>query len=403
MSWAEGDLASCFEGVAIKKLSAVEADIKTSHQHEFNATRKILEIFGKPEESLRIDTQFFYLGDDLQIESPGTLTLYDARAKARKERGVMRSEYRLYFADNDVTIKMKEDDCLLLAKKTDGQAAVVILQNGSTISSQMLWLFGINKEETGHTFAVHDKETLKNTPVPYSISWLLDSLGVKLPESDDYLDDMIQCFGGYFPDTKTFSAFARSKSIYQDGRCDSADKIIADWVNTEAKLFLTYEQYLLKLDIASGLTPDSFISKAKSYLNRRKSRAGQSLENHLEHLFIDRNIPHTRTPKTEGNSRPDFIFPGIEAYHNANFPATSLHMLGVKTTCKDRWRQVLVEAARISEKHLLTLEPAISEMQTNEMIAHNLQLVIPENIRPSYTPTQQKWLMNIESFIGILQ
>jgi hypothetical protein len=30
-------------------------------------------------------------------------------------------------------------------------------------------------------------------------------------------------------------------------------------------------------------------------------------------------------------------------------------MLGVKTTCSDRWRQVLAEADRIQLKHLLTL------------------------------------------------
>ena len=77
-------------------------------------------------------------------------------------------------------------------------------------------------------------------------------------------------------------------------------------------------------------------------------------------------------------------------------------MLGVKTTCKDRWRQVLVEADRIAEKHLLTLEPAISVAQTDEMRMHNLQLVVPEHIRQSYKPIQQNWLMNIEEFIGIL-
>lgn len=403
MSWSEGDLASCFEGVAIKKLSAVEADVKASHQHEFNATRKILEIFGKPDDALKIDTHFFYLGNDAHIESKGSLTLYDARAKARIERGVMRSEFRLYFADNDVTLQMKEGDGLIIAKRTNGSAVIVILQSNSTIASQILWLFGVDINTIENSFEVHDKERLKNTPVPYSVSWLLDILGVKLPETDDYLDDMISLFGGFFPDTKTFSQYARSKSIYNDGRCDTADKIIADWVNTEARLFLTYEQYLLKLDIESGLTPDSFISKAKSYLNRRKSRAGQSLENHLEHLFIERKIPYSRTPRTEGNSRPDFIFPSIEAYRDENFPSVGLHMLGVKTTCKDRWRQVLVEAARIPAKHLLTLEPSISEMQTNEMIAHKLQLVIPESIRSSYTPFQQSWLMNIESFIEILR
>jgi len=52
-------------------------------------------------------------------------------------------------------------------------------------------------------------------------------------------------------------------------------------------------------------------------------------------------------------------------------------MLGVKSTCKDRWRQVLAEADRIDQKHLLTLEAAISINQTAEMQSKQLQLVVP--------------------------
>ena len=42
-------------------------------------------------------------------------------------------------------------------------------------------------------------------------------------------------------------------------------------------------------------------------------------------------------------------------------------MLAVKSTCKDRWRQILAEADRLPVKHLLTLEPGISVAQTDEM------------------------------------
>ena len=46
----------------------------------------------------------------------------------------------------------------------------------------------------------------------------------------------------------------------------------------------------------------------------------------------------------------------------------------VKSTCKDRWRQVLTEADRIEKKYLFTLEAAISNNQTDEMQAKNVQL-----------------------------
>ena len=288
----------------------------------------------------------------------------------------------------------------MLIKKRDGSAVLVILQSGSTILAQMLWLFG--ETQAVEKFRTLGQHELRNRLMPYGVSWLLESLGIEIPTNDDYLDEMVSLFGAVFPETRQFAAFARSKSACQHATDASADKVIAEWVNSEARLFLAFEKYLLQKDIEAGLTPDLFISKAKSYLNRRKSRAGQSLENHLEQLFKERKISYSRTPVTEGKSKPDFIFPGIREYHDKSFPSIQLRMLGVKTTCKDRWRQVLVEADRITEKHLLTLEPAISVAQTDEMRSHHLQLVIPEHIRQSYKPIQRNWLMNIEEFIGIL-
>ena len=75
-------------------------------------------------------------------------------------------------------------------------------------------------------------------------------------------------------------------------------------------------------------------------------------------------------------------------------------MLGVKSTCKDRWRQILSEADRIERKHLLTLEAAISENQTEEMKAGRIQLVLPEKIHATYTKEQQKWLYSVEGFLN---
>ncbi len=37
-------------------------------------------------------------------------------------------------------------------------------------------------------------------------------------------------------------------------------------------------------------------------------------------------------------------FPFRRAYHDTEFPVENLRMLAVKTTCKDRWRQILNEA-----------------------------------------------------------
>ncbi len=56
---------------------------------------------------------------------------------------------------------------------------------------------------------------------------------------------------------------------------------------------------------------DEFIALANSVSNRRKSRAGKSLELHLEHLFIEHGLRHFATQAiTEGNKNPiSFSFP----------------------------------------------------------------------------------------------
>ena len=127
------------------------------------------------------------------------------------------------------------------------------------------------------------------------------------------------------------------------------------------------------------------------------------MENHLEILFQESGIRYTRTPKTENKSKPDFIFPGIDEYHDPGFGEANLTMLGVKSSCKDRWRQVLVEADRIEQKHLLTLEAAISESQTDEMKSKRLQLVLPKKLHFTYSKEQQLWLMDVHDFVGLVQ
>jgi len=150
-----------------------------------------------------------------------------------------------------------------------------------------------------------------------------------------------------------------------------------------------------------GEDVDAFINFSLSVQNRRKSRVGHALENHLEQVFREHNISCSRGKMTENRAKPDFVFPSITHYHDADFPAIRLTMLGVKSTCKDRWRQVLAEAARIEKKHLFTLEPGISENQTNEMAENKLTLVLPRSLHNSYKPAQQASLMQLEHFIEL--
>jgi site-specific DNA-cytosine methylase len=106
--------------------------------------------------------------------------------------------------------------------------------------------------------------------------------------------------------------------------------------------------------------------------------------------------------KTENNNKPDFLFPGQTEYQDNTFPAALLTMLASKSSCKDRWRQVLSEAQRIEKKHLVTLEPGISENQTEEMRAKSLQLVLPQSLHETYRDSQRCWLMNVAAFVSLV-
>jgi hypothetical protein len=87
----------------------------------------------------------------------------------------------------------------------------------------------------------------------------------------------------------------------------------------------------------------------------------------------------------------------------ARFPTARLTMLGVKSTLKDRCRQVLAEANRISKKHLLTLEAGVSVNQTEQIKAASLQLVILKAIHASFAPGQQAHLLSVEGFLRLVQ
>lgn len=75
-------------------------------------------------------------------------------------------------------------------------------------------------------------------------------------------------------------------------------------------------------------------------------------------------------------------------------------MLAAKTTCKDRWRQILNEADRISTKHLLTLQEGVSVSQHAEMENAGVQLVVPSPLLPKYPESIRQKLMTFEQFIG---
>jgi hypothetical protein len=393
-------LSKYFLAVGFKRLSLVEVAEKSSNQHEFNGTGVLKKIFGERKRS--IPTKFILLSDEQDDikEQDGVLTWYDAR-----ERHPSRSEFRLYYSPNDVVPNAKAGDFLVVALKNEEQALVVIAPQKSTSERQLIWLLGdITADDQFNIINLNDKPK----DVDFAARYILSSLGIASEETaPDYLDEIISRFGRKFPATREFSEFARStiKDVFP---VDDPDGTLMAWLNREEILFKTLERELISERLKqgfgdNGVDVDDFIKYSLTVQNRRKSRAGRSFENNLEAIFVANKVKYSHGATTERNNRPDFVFPSIEEYHNPEFNAGLLTMLGLKTTAKDRWRQILAEAAKIPLKHLITLEPAISKNQTDEMKANLLQLVIPKSLQETFTTEQRTEIINVRQFIQLVQ
>ncbi len=398
----EDFLSDYFVGLGAKRLSAVEVDKEKSNQHEFNGVSSLKRLFG--EQKRTYDGLLVWLGvneEDNKSEKI-SLTWYDAR-----ENHATRTEFRLYFQSSEIFENVSENDLLIIGKKTDNTLLVIVAKENSTFESQMIWLFGLTSIQQNR-YEIQIIEQKEQFQIDYIKNTILPLLQIEIDLYDEnLLDLMIDKFNESFPSTREFSSFANS-TLKNLNFIESPDDVLIQLMEKEEILFKTLEKYFVEKKLKSGfgksgIDVDDFINFSLSVQNRRKSRVGFALENHLEEIFIKNNIQYERGKITENKSRPDFIFPSIDKYHDISFSNNLLTMLGAKSTCKDRWRQVLTEARKISIKHLLTLEPAISQNQTDEMQSNNLQLVVPSSIIKTYNAKQQEWLINLKDFVNIIK
>ena len=89
-------------------------------------------------------------------------------------------------------------------------------------------------------------------------------------------------------------------------------------------------------------------------------------------------MAYARQQRTEPGSKVDFLFPSLDRYHNASAGDPGIHMLAVKTTLRDRWRQVLQEGKKIEPKHLFTMDQAVTIPTYQDMKSRGVQLVVPQ-------------------------
>ena len=411
------DFSEYFVAAAAKYLTAVDAEANTSNQHELGGLIRagFGDYLGHPGDgTYQFDASYLFFSNELEepLTAEGEVTWYDSR-RYNPDRP---AEYRLYYTGNDITELMSEGDLFVIALRPDRRLTMFIAPPYTSAARSLCYLFDVAPQNSlvGGGYTPGEKvdyvrgailQVMNLAPSDYfdqhqageSVS---EIAGTYRLVNDELQHIVIRQFGETFPKTAIFSEFAR-ETFRDKADITSDDELLLAFMQHEEGLFFALERVGVekKLDEGFNNDVDEFIKYSLGIHNRRKSRVGHALEHHLSYIFANAELLFDRGKKTEKKSKPDFLFPGIEYYKDPQFDRTRLLMLGAKTTCKERWRQVLVEAAEINNKHLLTLETAISEAQTDEMESHRLQLVVPEPIHDTYTSAQAAWLMSLEEFI----
>lgn len=395
-----GYLSEYFEGVGVKTLSTVDATAR-SNQHEIGTTVPMRKFLGESKE--RFEVNYIWLSDEQEtISDHGWATHYNSR-----EGKPRAAEYRLYYPSNAVTQIMSEDDTLFLAIRPDKTILFIVVPAESTIQNQLLWLFGM-QEQPKLKFSVQDFEQDTEEKLDFIARYILDEIGIEFEDPDaNSIDTIIERFGMMFPKTAEFSKQARLTLPSVDAR-DDPDAALMAWLNHEEAMFRRLEKKIVADRIAQGFMDgdgvdvDGFIKYSLRVQNRRKSRMGLSFQNQLKAVFDAFELRYDDQVKTEKGKIPDFIFPGETEYNDQQFCVELLTMLAAKSTCKDRWPQILSEAERLDQKHLVTLEPGISTAQTTMMQESGVQLIVPETIHASYQSSQREYLWKVSDFISVL-
>ncbi len=301
-----------------------------------------------------------------------------------------RDEYRLtrfgkgfpYLANDNI------GDLLILGKHSEDFYEAYVLSSDSEIEDFFAAL-NISSFETNGIIPKEFEPTSEEKLFECFLNYI-ESLTIDFPPTIDLANNSRSCYH-------------KSYSITNSQIKSNPDKEILKWLEIEYDLFKTIENdRYAELIKTPFKTVENLVKIANTILNRRKSRAGKSLEHHLEEMFNIFNLQFQTQVITENNKKPDFLFPSIDAYNDLAFDKEKLTLLASKTTCKDRWRQVLNEADRIEVKHLFTLQQGISSNQLNEMNKYGVQLVVPKPYLSSFPTENRSQILTLDQFIELV-
>lgn len=299
-----------------------------------------------------------------------------------------RNEYRLTRFERGFPFLQDENigDLLILSKISEEYYKAFVLQTDDDIE-EFLTALNISNSEINGIIPKQHQATIEDKLL-YCFRNFIDTLTVDFPPTIEVATNARNCYNGTYNITE--SIIKRNP-----------DKQILGWLDAEFQLFKTLENDRYSEIIKTPFkSVENLVEIANTILNRRKSRAGRSLEHHLAQVFDTFSLKYAPQATTEGKKKPDFIFPSEEAYKSSNFNRNKLIMLASKTTCKDRWRQILNEADKIKTKHLFTLQQGISTNQLKEMYKYDVCLVVPKPYLTSFPREFRDKILTLDTFIN---
>jgi hypothetical protein len=108
---------------------------------------------------------------------------------------------------------------------------------------------------------------------------------------------------------------------------------------------------------------------------------GGTFETHVHNALSAGNIPHSPQSIFEG-SRPDFVLPSGATYADRDKRTAMSLILTLKTTLKERWRQVVSESTGCP-LYLGTLDESVTGETLDLLERHEIILVVPERFKIS--------------------
>jgi hypothetical protein len=394
-----------FVAAAAKTLSAVEVDPRTSHQHELAAgtLRRMLidhDLMRHDADRCGIPVRILRLSDDEDAQRvDDVITVYDAR-RAQSHRG---PEWRAYYGSGSeaerLVQSMHEGDQMVYAIDRAGITHVLLISATSHWSEVLRETFGYEPNPRLVTVPAYELQAAQRRA---PIELIADALEINPVDASDH-DWLVEHFDGElpvaFPDSRTMAALAHAR-VGLDAASEDADTLLERWLAAETDLFMVLERVEGEHRITGCETFEDHIATVLSILQRRKARRGRSLEIHLEALFTARSLPFERQVETEPGSTSDFILPGIAAYRAlgtaTDVDAGVLH-LGAKSTARERWKQVLSEAAKLQRRHLATLDPQLSHASLHAMSELEVIPVMPARLGSLY---EGHSILTVEGFIA---